>query len=428
MIKEIIIVALLTFIANCCSSQIKDHVVDNTVPIKSADINDTLYNDLLPLQQAIGNKRIVMLGEIYHGDGETFKLKSRIVRFLHEQMGFNVLVFESDFFALNQGYEFYKAGQILYDSLVYLSVFPVWTRCAQARALFYYTRESTERMHGQELVISGMDNRGFSAYFIRYFSRKLDSILRQAGIPFVQASSYSFFIDKIDAGWAAEKDKTTLDSLVALLPVVIEELRAKQSQSHDPGIEYYILVLRGLLDNYKMFLHYRHSNEYKVHKKDYPHHDLGMAENLNWLANNKFPGEKIIVWAHNTHVEKREGNLSYAKYKSMGQYFIEDSLLAKQTYILGTTCFTGSGKIIGLKTVEKAANPEKNSLESWMHSKNYQYGFVDFSSIIDKESIAPFYMKTYLTSTYKQNWTKMYDGILYVHEAKPCIEQEFTKQ
>ena len=415
------------FTATFVFAQIKKYITDNTVEIKSADINDTAYNDLVPLQKAIGNKQVVMLGEVYHGDGETMKLKSRIVRFLHERMGFNVLVFESDFFALNDGYELMKAGRIPYDSLIFLSVFPIWTKCGQARDLFTYTKESTLGLHGGELIISGMDNRGVSGFSLRKLETRLDTFLHQVDIPFVRSPSYPFFISEIAEAWA-EKNKIVCDSLTVLLPVVIQELITKQSQSPDSKIDFYIHVLRGLTDYYKMVLYYWINDEYKVTKKDYPMHDFGMAENLKWLVTKKFANEKIIVWAHNAHVEKRKEKLPYAKYTSMGQFFIEDSIMAKQTYIIGTTCFSGKGKLTIKDKAEKAAKPNKNSIESWIHFKHYQYGFVDFSKIVDKDNITPFYMKSYLTTTYKQNWTKVYDGILYVEKAVPCRVEDFIKK
>ncbi len=39
---------------------------------------------------------MVLLGEQHHGDGATFQAKTRLVKYLHEQKGFNVLVWESD--------------------------------------------------------------------------------------------------------------------------------------------------------------------------------------------------------------------------------------------------------------------------------------------------------------------------------------------
>jgi len=63
--------------------------------IRSLDPSDGDFSDLEPLRAALKGARVVMLGEQSHGDGTTFLAKTRLIRFLHEQMGFNVLAFES---------------------------------------------------------------------------------------------------------------------------------------------------------------------------------------------------------------------------------------------------------------------------------------------------------------------------------------------
>lgn len=67
---------------------------DSSAAIRSLDFDDTDWSDLSALRTAIGDRRVVLLGEQSGGDGTTLRAKSRLVRFLHEAMGFDVLVFE----------------------------------------------------------------------------------------------------------------------------------------------------------------------------------------------------------------------------------------------------------------------------------------------------------------------------------------------
>ena len=59
---------------------------------------------------AIGDARVVMLGEPWHGDGGAIALLSRLVKRLHEERGFDLLVFEGDFFALHEAWTRVEGG------------------------------------------------------------------------------------------------------------------------------------------------------------------------------------------------------------------------------------------------------------------------------------------------------------------------------
>ena len=98
---------------------IKKYVQENTIPITSIESDSTNYCDLAALGEAIGNSKIVMLGEQDHGDAPAFLAKTRLIKYLREKKGVDVfvLVFESDFFGLNYGL---VNTIICYDCIVHL--------------------------------------------------------------------------------------------------------------------------------------------------------------------------------------------------------------------------------------------------------------------------------------------------------------------
>jgi erythromycin esterase-like protein len=68
---------------------------ENAVRIRTVDPAKDDFADLEPLRETLKGVRVVLLGEQNHGDGTTFLAKTRLIRFLHEKMGFDMLAFES---------------------------------------------------------------------------------------------------------------------------------------------------------------------------------------------------------------------------------------------------------------------------------------------------------------------------------------------
>ncbi|RZK56002.1 MAG: hypothetical protein EOO87_06520, partial [Pedobacter sp.] len=160
--------------------------------------------------------------------------------------------------------------------------------------------------------------------------------------------------------------------------------------------------------------------------KDYMEiRDKQMAENLKWLVNNKFPNQKIIVWAHSEHVLKNKNFIkpvfSNEKWTNMGHFFTGDSLQNAQTYILGFNSKSGTAGRITNPKAYNVYSRKNNSFESWI-ADSTKYAFIDFKKFrgLNPMAMEYFNMKGKHHGYNEAVWTEVFDGIFYIRDMYPC--------
>jgi hypothetical protein len=119
-------------------------------PIRSLFSVD--FSDLQFLKPLLEGKRIVLLGEAAHGVAESNWAKVRLIKFLHEQMGFDVVAFESSF---DQCYDADKLiGKLTPHDVMARCLFPLW-HTREVDGLFDYM--AAARKTATPLALAGFD-------------------------------------------------------------------------------------------------------------------------------------------------------------------------------------------------------------------------------------------------------------------------------
>lgn len=394
---------------------LKEYITTNVAVINSIEPGLQDYTDLEVIGNAIGDARVVMLGEQDHGDAPTFLAKTRLIKYLHEKKGFNVLAFESDFFALNEGWARVPKQEDSIRLFLRRNIFPFWTNCQQCEDLFYNYIPATFTTR-TPLQISGFDNQSHGQYSAVHLKDFVDAYLKKQDIPFVNSPLYHpVFLTFLENPYQFDR-KEDLSRFLQLERIADTIL----NQLDGPKDDFALMVTHSLKAFFKqtyLKADTKGSNEAR---------DKQMADNLDWLVNKKYAGEKVIVWAANGHVMKNSAasiqNEYYKRY-TMGHLFTNDSANDRQTYILGFTSKQGTAGRLYSKPY--SLSPVKpNSLEAWI-DKKITLGFIDFKPF---RTAFPnfsdsFYMKG-LWGDNLANWTQVFDGVFYLRDMYPCEERK----
>jgi len=395
---------------------VRSYVKQHVHAVRTIDPDSSDYSDLEPLGAAVGDARVVMLGEQDHGDAPSLLAKTRIIKYLHEKKGFNVLAFESDFFGLNYGWDAAVKVRGGLDSLLKNNVYPIWTFCDACQPLMRYI--PSEARGANPLVVTGFDCQMLS----RPVVAALDSLMRALRLPIVAMAGYEGEVLPAMRDWGKlVKDSSRNAKYLGWLAEIRKELLEKGMEG-----SFWVRVVESLQVTNREHVLLGEERSMESYYKSTNVRDEQMAANLRWLTEEKFAGQKVIVWAASYHISKYGGHYDDASLnvaRTMGTVYTGDERMLKQSYVLGFASLRGEA---GRITMSRYDLPKRKAegLERWM-DEGLRYGFVDFGAYNRGLSGPgePFYMAGGVMMRHrnsKAEWNRVFDGVFYVRDMYPC--------
>lgn len=343
-------------------------------PIRSLSAGD--FSDLRFLAPLLAGKRIVQLGESGHGVREFNMIKVRLIQYLHEELGYDVLAFESSLFECDRtGRDAWKLAAI---HLMQGCIFSVW-QTEELLRLFEYVKHT--HTTARPLLLAGFDVQSSSRRgaerprFLRDVIATIDTAYAQR----VYAADSAFVASGIGN---QDYARTVRDRLVPLYDSLERWLRANErtlaaSFREDPAVP---ILARQTAASLSVLVRQHAAGP---GREGTEHRDRGMADNLDFLLNELHPARKVIVWGHNFHL--RHGGFgdtvrsdSRAQVRTMGTYVAERH--RSQLYTVGLYMYRGSATFNN--RVPYAITPvTEGSLESILHRSPWRYSFIDISRV-----------------------------------------------
>lgn len=367
---------------------------------------DTSFEDFSFLKDFLRDKDIVMLGEQTHFDGATFLAKSRLIKYLHQELGFDVLLYEAGLYDTERLWQTLKSKENNSISDFLKALYPFWCENRENEELMKYILKNIGS--GQELEIAGFDvqftgnvkNHERDSVLNRYIASQpqINDTLFPAF--FSIKNRYSSYVNK----WQVYKfTETKKDSILNDIQTIKNILSAKEKQNSDDSL--YVRFFNNLETLYGYSWKYDIGEDIRFHLRD-----SAMADNFIWLKEQKYKNRKVIIWAANMHTSYSNScyNPAFANFTPMGEHI--KNKYGERVYSINFTSYSHESN---LSDSEKIYS--NKSLEYLLHQLGTPYLFLHFNDI-DKNSFLRKELIMNCNQGFNLNarWSEMTDAIFYI--------------
>lgn len=384
-----------------------DWIAKNAVALRSVDPRDDDFTDLAPLRQFIGSARFVLLGAFSSNIADVYA-RYRLVRFLHKEMGFDIIASKLPFFDAEEiDRTLDGKAAIRYDlgpesdSVFSYSLGRGTTGFPSERIIAGNTINGNPRYAGAPIELPG-SSPSHTIDILRYAraTRATGHPLHVAGFgeaivggPLSDYAKQLFqFIDRIDPALASPADRAAIVKMVAWQSLTSSKQWPKTAPPGLAAIEKLSEKLARLPSNgsnarelslYRLTLsHLASWAGPKAGRTDVPQ----PTHPLYWYAKDWRPDSKIIVWSDNARIAR---NLP-PPHDTRGRPLLAPIGVDAIAHALGATDYSIAFTEIGNEAAtlqvlvagpQPSLSPFSGSFESLMHATLIPFSFIDFRTL-----------------------------------------------
>jgi erythromycin esterase-like protein len=273
-------------------------VAADSTALASIDPNVATDDDLAAFGTAVGERRIVLLTEATHGDGATFRLKARLVRYLHERKGFDVLFVESGLYDTVRIQQRLAAGGDSISVQAPGRVFYMYSRTDDGQLVLKYadaTRATATPLElwGHDVPMGGADS-------TQSLLANLQAFLVARGSPSPQSADWPGFLRVATPSVALRTQVFASADTASFLAMSAQLTTELCGQADVPGDllqspAFWCRMVQGIHADYT------HLWSATDPRTPTDLRDTVAGGNLQWLLDGRLAGRKAIVWLHAIH-------------------------------------------------------------------------------------------------------------------------------
>ncbi|MEM9919398.1 MAG: erythromycin esterase family protein [Bacteroidota bacterium] len=388
------------------SPTLKDSITARLIDLGEVSVDNEDFQHFEGLKKTLKDVDIVMLGEQSHGEGTTYATKIKLVKYLHEEMGFDILAFESGFFDCAKAWSLIEQGEDVSLSLG-KGVFNVWSTTKEFRPLARYIE--TQAKGTRPLMLRGFDGQVALKMSSEYLATDLRNFLQQMDHPMKDAEGLDHFARTVEMITSLEFKKYKKENAIRDTAFLQQLLNSLQVHQQDSLTSFWIQCLKGA----KGYL-----SDIKL-KTD--HRDRQMADNLSWLVEHH-PGQKIICWGATSHflynghevrmklIPQLLAANYYKKQPMMGHYVKEK--YGQRVYTIGFVAYQG---VYGYTYRRKIKPPKEDTLEYLLGQTSMDNAFLPLTDL----KISPLRSRPLGNMYMKNDITRVMDGVIFNRKMVP---------
>ncbi|PHS05325.1 MAG: hypothetical protein COA88_12575 [Kordia sp.] len=399
--------------------------------------DNPIQEDFSFLKEELKGIQVIMLGELTHDDGNVFEMKTQIVKYLHQEMGFNTIAFESGTYELYKAEEDIKSHNKDVKTAFQNSIFGIWSQTKEFESFTDFYKQ-----HKNNIKLFGFDHQNTGSYSDETLVSDLYQYCKRHTFKFpLDQEDVSLLIESIYTSRIYDTHDIPYKKFISTLKNLIKQINTTQvNEEHfhwkiiiqnllknasDLNPKYNTLkAIKASEDEYikeHLEVFKRNRNEIKELAQEKFTTDYGdnprdeiMGKNLLAYIK-KHPNEKIICWGANAHFVNNMTSVDFPiikGFKPMGSY-IKNSLKEK---VYSLALVTAEVKI-NKKNFKFDTPIKENSFEEFLKQQNQKHLFISSNQ---PEMSKPIFSRFFSYKTFiETRLNQLHDGYIYLNKVVP---------